>query len=219
MNKGLIERRENTFVSHPQRMHLQLAFASTKDQSNKAMETIAWLSNHQQCLVVYAASIIQQNKPSNKYLYVCMIIHSQSTTKLMSTKPWGLSHKSLIFPLFWPETSKPFEIWMCKPVNKSWSYTLVCFRTHSELSMILTAAQVRCIHYTKVKAGSIRNSKCFITFGAWWCQKRTIPIMMNSKMWTRTSIHLRKQRSIIKIKYSSYYSWKMDQNKKETIYG
>lgn len=126
-----IERRENTFVSHLQRLHLQLAFATTKDQLAKAMETIAWFSNRQQCLVVYAASIIQQNKPSNKYLYVCMIIHSQSTTKLMSTKPWGLSHKSLIFPLFWPETSKPFEIRMCKPENKSRSYTLVCFRTHS----------------------------------------------------------------------------------------
>ena len=137
-----IERRENTFVSHLQRLHLQLAFASTKDQSTKAMETIAWFSNRQQCLVVYAPSIIQQNKPSNKYLYVCMIIHSQSTTKLTSTKPWGLSHKSFNFPLFRPETSKPFEIWMCKPVNKSWSYTLVCFRTHSELSMILTAGTV-----------------------------------------------------------------------------
>lgn len=92
---------------------------------------------------------------------------------------------------------------MCKPVNKSWSYTLVCFRTHSDYQWYLL--QVRCIHYTKVKAGSIRNSKCFITFGAWWCQRKTIPIMMNSKMWTRTSRHLRKQRSIIKIKHSSYF--------------
>lgn len=134
---------------------------------------------------------------------ICMIIHFSINHQIDVNKAWGLSHNSFNFPLFWPEASKPFEIWMCKPVNKSWSYTLVCFRTHSDYQWYLL--QVRCIHYTKVKAGSIRNSKCFITFGAWWCQRKTIPIMMNSKMWTRTSIHLRKQRSIIKIKHSSYF--------------
>lgn len=87
----------------------------------------------QKVIIKSCQMILHENQ---LYIQVWSFI-SQATTKLMSTKPCGLCHK-LTFSL----SFGPFEKWMCKPVNKSRNYTLVCFHTHSEPSMTPTAGVV-----------------------------------------------------------------------------